>query len=253
MVNTTAFVERESIGDGGLGRRVPTDWRHIERFSLAEVLPDTVDHVEHTLSLPSWARDFYDQGAEGACVGFGSSQMMSILNRRRYDARWLWNQAKLVDEWPDTNPGDDEGTSVRAAMDVLRAAGHVRVLRGHDEPVALGEGIQENRWATEVDEVRTAISKGVPVTIGVNWYEAFDAPGPYKSASDFFVGVNGELGRIRGGHCVCVFAASDRRQAVGFANNWGRFYPRKTWMPYHVLERLLTEDGEAAVVTDRLG
>ena len=30
-------------------------------------------------------------GPEGACVGFGCSRMMSLLNRKRYDARWLWD------------------------------------------------------------------------------------------------------------------------------------------------------------------
>src|SRR5262245_61996914 len=28
---------------------------------------------------------FYDQSAEGACVGFGSSRMMTLLNRKRYN------------------------------------------------------------------------------------------------------------------------------------------------------------------------
>ena len=69
--------------------------------------------------------DFYDQGREGACVGFGCSRMMSLLNRKRYDARWLWDWAKSTDEWPETNPGDDQGTSVRAACEILRSRGHV--------------------------------------------------------------------------------------------------------------------------------
>ena len=74
--------------------------------------------------------DFYDQGREGACVGFGCSRMMSLLNRKRYDARWLWDWAKSTDEWPETNPGDDQGTSVRAACDILRSRGHVPWKRG---------------------------------------------------------------------------------------------------------------------------
>ena len=234
---------------GGLGRRVPKDFVHVERFGLAALKIATPDHVEHTLPLPPWAHEFYDQGAEGACVGFGSSHMMSILNKHRFDARWLWDQAKMVDEWPDTNPGDDQGTSVRAAMDVLRRAGHSRIVRGHREPVELGEGIDANRWATTVDEMRTAIHLGVPVTIGVNWYDAFDFPDQVRS--DFFAAKLRPLGSVRGGHCVCVFAASDRRQAVAFTNNWGASYPRKVWVPYEVMQRLLDEEGEATLVTDR--
>jgi hypothetical protein len=69
---------------------------------------------------------FYDQGVQGSCVGFGISRMMTILNGGKlYLARWLWDKAKAQDEWAETNPGDDEGTSVRAGLDVLRTQGHV--------------------------------------------------------------------------------------------------------------------------------
>src|SRR4051794_26720201 len=83
------------------------------------------DPTDGTLQDSASWWPFYDQGNEGAGVGSGSSGMMSLLNRRRYFARWLWDRAKQVDQWPDTNPGDDNGTSVHAAMDVLRNAGHV--------------------------------------------------------------------------------------------------------------------------------
>ena len=36
---------------------------------------------------------FDDQGEEGACVGFALSRMMSLLNRQKYDARWLNRRA----------------------------------------------------------------------------------------------------------------------------------------------------------------
>src|SRR5437763_9432675 len=117
------------------GRLVPPDWRHVERYPYAAVAPPSAAAVERALPLPGY-RKRYDQGSEGACVGFASSWMMSILNRRLYDAPWLWNQAKAIDDWPDTNPGDDNGTSVRAAMDVLRTLGHVRIYNGAERPPA---------------------------------------------------------------------------------------------------------------------
>lgn len=163
--------------------------------------------------LLSWW-DFYDQGMEGACVGFGSSRMMSLLNRKRYDARWLWDMAKKRDPWPDTNPGDDNGTSVDAAMQVLRAAGHVPwqtsyegadwAVRDLEKPV-LQEGVSAYRWATSVDQVRAVLQSPL----------------------------------------------NDQLQAVPFLNSWGRSYSHITWMPYAVLERLLSEDGEVALITDR--
>jgi hypothetical protein len=101
--------------------------------------------------------EFYDQGHEGACVGFGCSRMMSLLNRKRYDARWLWNQAKMIDEWPDTNPGDDNGTSVRAACDVLRLQGHVVYRSSNEKAADVKEGIAANRWATNAQQVLDAL------------------------------------------------------------------------------------------------
>src|SRR5215216_7556441 len=125
---------------GELGRRVPTDWKHVERWGAAAVLPEAPLVAEKILPLPSSRlRTTYDQKREGACVGFGWSWAMTILNAAQdgpggpvpvYDARWLWNRAKAIDEWADTNPGDNNGTSVRAAGDVLRDVGHVLVHRG---------------------------------------------------------------------------------------------------------------------------
>jgi len=69
--------------------------------------------------------NFYDQGSEGACVGFGWSRCQSILNKELYGARWLWDRSKEIDQWPETNPGDNNGTSVRSAGDVLAKSGHV--------------------------------------------------------------------------------------------------------------------------------
>lgn len=106
--------------------------------------------LPHADSEPSSWYTYYNQGSEGACVGFGSSRVMSLLNRKMYEPRWLWNEAKKIDEWDDTNPGDNEGTSVRAAMDVLRLQGHVRKGKTMAE---LKEGIEANRWATTVDQL----------------------------------------------------------------------------------------------------
>jgi hypothetical protein len=252
---------------GPLGRRVPTDWRHYEKFPLtADTLPEEPRPVAigvswyrdfdtpvkkgnsywigldsqnlgtlrggHCVCLESgdglngdgsvtrqmqdgrgwW--DFYDQGREGACVGFGCSRMMSLLNRKRYDARWLWDWAKATDEWNETNPGDDQGTSVRAACEILRSRGHVRWSPSYQDRAyqerdaeipASDEGIMTYRWARTVDEV----------------------------------------------HAVLKSPSSDRLGAVRILNSWGRNYPHRVWMTDETLQRLIDEDGEVALVTDR--
>jgi hypothetical protein len=238
--------------------------------ALAALMPP----VERVLQLPYYVSyGQWNQGEEGACVGFGTSLMLSILQTKtgtfstpatfgivrpgapgtlhRYDPFWLWDRAKERDWWPDTNPGDNNGTSVDAACDVLRTLGHVRLYRGHRLEPDRSQGIRENRWAQSVDDMRAVLGLGIPVSIGVNWYRNFDEPknktGRGKSFESW-VG-EGDLGTVRGGHCVCVYGASDRRQAFKIANSWGHSYPA-VWMPYSTMERLIREDGEVALVTD---
>jgi hypothetical protein len=250
-----------------LGRRVPSDFRHYERFPLtAETTPDkpvpvvlgvnwydNFDRPEkdsngrywigrstslgsvrggHCVCLepgdPSTGTteqdtngwwDFYDQGQEGACVGFGSSRMMSLLNRKRYFARWLWDQAKVIDEWPETKPGDDNGTSVRAAFEVLRTRGHVPWKASYqpmnDSPGDAyarsglrgveADGVSAYRWAKTTDEVMAALKS----------------------------------------------PAAQRMGAVRVLNSWGSGWPHRVWLPLEVVQRLIDEDGEAGIAVDR--
>lgn len=234
--------------DSRLGRLTPADWQHVEKYPL-RALPaaDQPSDVPVVLGInwygafdsperstngagPMWwigrcalgprrgghaicaemgtATDtsawyrFYDQRREGACVGFAWSRAISLLNRRRYDAAWLYRQAQLGDEWPGEAYA---GTSLRAAGDVLASLGHRRVYGGHTLPERVDEGISVYRWATSVDEVHAALGN----------------------------------------------AKADRLGAVPLLNSWGRDYPQRVWLPDETLDRLLREDGEAAIPTDR--
>jgi hypothetical protein len=258
--------------DPRLGRFLPDDWDHLEKYGYSALNVPTVEKVNKTLVLPRWHWE-HNQGQEGSCVGHGGSLERAIVNynqRRlagrkpyavRYDPIWGWNEAKRGDEWPETNPGDDNGTSVRAFYDVMRIQGHRRIktngiaIGSDGRPLVLDnsekpdptEGVSTNRWATTVDEIRTALAAGLPVTIGVNWYRNFYSP--VKRGSEYWIGL-GDLGAILGGHCVVIYGASDLRQAVRIKNSWGRSYPL-VWLPYTVMARLLREYGEAALVVDR--
>ena len=255
--------------DNALGRLKPTDFRHVERYPFSAVEATAVATVEDALPLPRWHWT-HDQGREGSCVGHASAMERAITNEvearkrrrrpyaRRYDPLHIWNEAKKIDEWPDTNPGDTRGTSVRAAYDVLRDTGPCRVrsvrtaASGLPEivgakPASREEGVTANRWATTIDEMRTAIADGLPVVFGVNWYTNFDSP--TQKGREHWIG-EGSLGRIRGGHAVCIYGASDRRQAFKVKNSWNRRFPL-VWLTYGAAERLLNEDGDAALVTDR--
>lgn len=162
---------------------------------------------------------FYDQGTEGACVGFGTSLMLSHLNHKLYFARWLWDRSKEIDEWSDTNPGDSDGTSVRAALDIVRTKGHIVydplahdsinrdgvgadwIPRSSLTPV-YEEGIKANRWITSIDDCLQVLG-----------YTGLDY--------------------------------------VDIMNSWGSSYPPLVRMPVTTLERLWHEYGEIGVPTDR--
>ncbi|HEY7595791.1 MAG TPA: hypothetical protein VH969_21770 [Actinophytocola sp.] len=248
--------------DMRLGRLVPDDWRHVERYPITALAESERPSRTPVVIGVNWYREmddperdpksgeyfivrggarslttvrgghcvclepggepdrvawqeFYDQGKEGACVGFGWSRCMTILNDgQRYAARWLWDRAKDTDEWPETNPGDNDGTSVRAAGEVLVKSGHVdwRDSYANDDHVArasykadVADGIRVFRWARSVEQVHHA------------------------------------LGNPR----------ADKLGAVPILNSWGEGYPHRVWLPDDVLERLIEEDGEIAIPTDR--
>lgn len=248
--------------DGRLGRFIPDDWGHVDKYPLSALPPDErPTHVPVVIGVNWYAElfspeldeetgehfvarsgpdalttiegghcvclepggepdteewwDFYDQGREGACVGFGWSRCMTIINQGKiYAPRWLWDRSKQIDQWPETNPGDNNGTSVRSAGDVLEDTGHVSwdESYGDDDHTERegytpdhDEGIQRFRWARSVDEVHSV------------------------------------LGNDR----------ADELGAVPILNSWGRSYPHRTWMPDEVLDRLMAEDGEIAIPTDR--
>lgn len=235
--------------EGGLGRRVPLSWEHVERFPLATASePERFRHKPVVLGvnwysafdrpeqdergrwwigrgelgriegghailadngqLPdreAW-RVFYDQGRQGACVGYSFSRGLTQLHKTLFDAAHLWNRAKATDEWDDTNPGDNNGTSLDAAARILHREGPVLWSRFAAVPTPVPElRIGEYRWTTFADEV----------------VDALDLP----------------LAR--------------QLEAVPLLNSWGEDFPRVVWLPLAVLSRLLAENGEACVVSGR--
>lgn len=241
-----------------LDRRIPTDFRHVEKYPLRAVSLTPAVTVERILDIPRQYRDEYDQGTEGACVGYSQSWLMSILNRKLYDAYRLYATAQGLDEWPETPP--EGGTSLRAGFDVLRTIGHWRVYGGRTRAPQLDAGIQANRWARTVDDVRAAILAGIPVNLGINWHRKFSSPINRARHGDkvgsvrreyWIAGEQESWGQVDGGHAITVVGASDARDAVALCNTWGEAYPFLVWLPYSSLQRLLDADGEAGIVTDR--
>lgn len=229
----------------GYGWRPPQDWTHVQRYPFqADVL-----QVERKLATPPWYAEWI-QGQKNACVGFGYDLMLSILNYydqgvwRRYNPWWTWDRCKERDEWSDTNPGDNNGTSVNAACQVAKALGAVVVWQGKDQPPDPKQGISAYRWAADVGSMRASIELKIPISFAFQWMSGMDTI-TTRNGEPWYGPDNGYN---RGGHNICIMGASDQRQAFWIGNSWVGYPP--AWMAYDVAARRMGDYFEAALVTD---
>ena len=141
-----------------------------------------------------WA--YYNQGQTGHCVGFGNARAQSLLKRVEFNATWLYNAARNA----EGNHSEEEGSTVRAAMRVLKNKG--AKPKGATEPNP-EDGVSAYRWATSWDEVRAAL--GVP----------------------------------------------DGEDGVALLQSWGEEYPHEVRLADEAGAKLLAEEGEAGIFTER--
>jgi len=174
-----------------------------------------------------------DQGAEGACVGFGTTGEYGASPVRGKISNSLassvYDRAKEVDEFEGV---DYEGTSVRAGMLVGREKGWWTGFK----------------WAFNTDELKTALHTG-PVVLGLEWREQmYEAPKGIVSID----------GPVVGGHCILLTGYTPNYNGRGPTFRW-----RNSWGPSYGLngngyiavndldEVLFKTGGEAAVPVGR--
>lgn len=187
-----------------------------------------------------------DQGAEGACVGFGwtgellarprTQVGVSTLLANAHAIR-LYNRAKQIDEWAGENYS---GTSVIAGA---KAVEETRMMEGYN-------------WCFGLDDVRDALITSGPVVLGINWYESM-----YETDENGVVVVDGPL---VGGHCLLLTGydpawpdpEDDQKthEMYRWRNSWGKSYGLggNGWISAFDLAALLAQQGEACVAGKRL-
>jgi hypothetical protein len=178
----------------------------------------------HAVCLRPWAiRDafgwwrYYHQGVEGRCAEFAGLRMLTLANRARYDitSRWHYWQAQQADEWlGGSYPGASphyEGTSVRAIFEVLRQYGAVRA--------------RPRGAALDVEAAAAAVSHADGIA-AYRWARSWED--------------------VR-----AVLGVPDWLPGVPLLNSWGADYPRQVLLLDDTGARLLAEDGELGVATDR--
>lgn len=226
------------VKDARLARCVQFDERS-RNYPIREIL--TANQQKPVTK--SWrCRGYFDQGQEGACVGFSMAHELVAepvpvrLNRRRGHAvaRRIYHEAQRIDEWPGgAYEGADpfyEGTSVLAGIKVLKKKGHVT----------------EYRWAFGLQDLILAVGHLGPAILGINWYEGmFDVHGCR------FVHPFGELA---GGHAILCRAVNVKRKLFVLHNSWGRSWGNRgtCLISWDDMDRLLHEDGEALIPLTRV-
>ncbi len=180
-----------------------------------------------------------DQGAEGACVGFGVAHELiatpaEALNvDARYARESIYWEAQKKDPFPGGSyPGATpqyEGTTVLAGLQTIKAAGWC----------------QEYRWSFGLDELIRGIGFNGPAILGLPWYE-----GMFRPDAQGFIHATGELA---GGHCLIARGVNVKTKTLVLHNSWGPNFgiAGDCFVSFDTADKLLHENGEAAFLVGR--
>lgn len=218
------------------------------RFAISTLVP--VQPEVRKLWTPG---PLFDQGREGACVGFAWTGELCASPCPDYTvpqttgnqyASAYYRRCKQIDEWE----GEDySGTSVLAGAKVGRERG----------------AWESYYWCFNMEDVRNAVISTGPVVIGVPWYRSM-----YRTADNGLVTVDKDSG-LAGGHAILLTGyhpnlrlnQNGRYQylrAFRWRNSWGGAYGYLNtrtgqrngngWIAYAQLEELFTMWGTEACI-----
>jgi hypothetical protein len=183
--------------------------------------------------------DWFDQGREGACVGFALGHELAArpsevggldFNFLKKNIYW---EAQKIDYWEGGSyPGASpyyEGTSVLAGIKIVKNLNYIK----------------EYRWAFNIDDVLYGIGHNGPAVLGIPWF--YDM---------YFPDINGFItptGQMVGGHAILARAINIRKGYVTLRNSWGKNWGNNgdCYISFENLESLLKNQGEAAFLMKR--
>lgn len=173
-----------------------------------------------------------DQGDLGSCTGnaLATARNTSPIRKSRRllnesDAVSVYARATHIDPFDGYYPPDDTGSSGLAAC---KAAMEYQFISGYTH-------------AFGFDHVLAALVLS-PVMIGVNWYEDMFTLGPK--------GFAWPTGALVGGHEFTLVKLNMEYRYVECVNSWGNYWGPlngRFRLAFSVLDRLLSEDGDAIV------
>jgi len=183
--------------------------------------------------------EYFDQGAEGACVGFSMTHELAArpseikhLSAKFAREKIYW-EAQKNDPWEGGSyPGASpvyEGTSVLAGVKILKELGY----------------IESYKWAFGLDDLVMAVGYCGPAVLGVAWYE-----GMFSPHTCGYLHTDGEMA---GGHAILCKGVDVKERTFTLHNSWGSSWGTggDALISWAEMEKLLHEDGEAVIPMGR--
>lgn len=234
-------------------------------FGLIQSSPDSRDWNYAALKAPvnlpiAFQYDdtpLRDQGAHGTCVGFGSANLKDIHESTdsglQASPLYIYRNAKVIDGLP----AGTEGTTLRAALTVLKDKGvcsesdypYSLIDKAPVEPavtlgvIAKGKIAGYARCYT-VEDIKQALVQSGPVLIGI---------GVSTAIRDLGVGIHHVttlFGQIVGGHCLTITGYDDARVSGGkrgffrVKNSWSSWGENGYfWMAYACVNERTVDTG----------
>jgi hypothetical protein len=246
-----------AVLDGALYESLPQKPQLVSR--AYDVLPKAV-------SLKAYAPVPGDQTPYGTCVAWASayaartiSEARALNRRDRSEITANAFSPVYLYKSISSDPECQEGTSISAALDMMKAKGAVKMLNNELNtaitkiplssysnskryPIAgyvtLYQSFHASGNLSQITMVKKSLAEGKPVIIGINAPPSFLEPGevwrPRENPQGFY-----------GGHAICVVGYDDEKEGGAFEvlNSWGKKWGRAgfVWIPYNTFSRWVRE------------
>lgn len=157
-----------------LDRKFELDWRSLDYPVLSQV--PTYRPRSYSWRIEDW----FDQRAEGACVGFAfthelAARPQTVLGLSDEWARQVYFRAQRIDEWEGEGYS---GTSVLAGAKICQEDGFY----------------SSYYWGTTIEEIVLGLGYFGPCVFGLDWFE-----GMFETDAQGFIH---PIGRLGGGHAI---------------------------------------------------
>jgi len=201
-----------------------------------------------------------DQGEEGTCVGFatvtGMKEYQEALDYKKeviLSPRFVYSECKKNDGMPDI-----EGTTIRAAMRILKSKG---VCQEKFWPYMPNQKTKAKKGAVSnakkfcvityarilnLNELRLSLTSKGPCVIGVEVFE-----GMMKTKTGL-VPMPKKTERSLGGHAICPVGYDDKKKEIKFKNSWSDKWGQKGYgvLPYAYVERYMMDAWSSVDIDD---